>query len=95
MNTATTTTFFYQSSIVNYVEVDLTNPLHKELYDLFEPINPKFPHSPTSIPQENIKQATKLMKKIEGFKQDYSLRNTPSWASSLSLWVKKNEWLNL
>jgi hypothetical protein len=79
------TLFFYQSSIVNRVKVDLNNPLHKELYDLFEDLNEKFPNSPRFIPHQNVKQATKLMKKIEGFEQSYSLTNTPAWASDLWL----------
>ena len=84
-NTQNKTLYFYQSAIVNRVKVDLNNPLHKELYDLFPELNEDFPNSPRSVPYANIKQATKLMKKIEGFQQSYSLHNTPAWASDLFL----------
>ena len=72
--------FFYQSSIVNYLKVDLSNPLHKELYEMFVP-GGLFP----SIDPYKIKEATKLMKKIEGFEQSQSLNNTPAWASDVFL----------
>jgi hypothetical protein len=89
MNTATTTkTYFYQSAIVNYVEVDLNNPLHKELYEMFEAPHPKFPKSPLSVASENIKQATKLMKKIPGFKPSQSLNNTIAWSTDLFIFKK-------
>jgi hypothetical protein len=83
--TPTTAPYFYQSSIVNYLKVDLNNPLHKELYDLFEELSEKFPKTPRWVQPEHTKQATKLMKKIEGFKQSWSLNNTPAWASDLSI----------
>lgn len=77
--------FFYQSAIVNFVKVDLNDPLHAQLFNLIE--NPEtlalgspYPHS---IAQENIKTATKIMKKIPGFCQSWSLTNTPAWASDL------------
>lgn len=78
--TTTTSQFFYQSAIVNYVKVDLSNPLHKELYEMFVP-GGLFP----SIDSYKIKEATKLMKKIEGFEQSESLNNTPAWSSDLFL----------
>lgn len=78
----TTAPFFYQSSIVNFVKVDLDNPLHKELFALcndtwFRAVSP-----------DNVKQATKLMKKIEGFKPSLSLSNTIAWGSDLFIMIK-------
>lgn len=83
--TPTTAPFFYQSAIVNYVKVDLDNPLHKELYDLIEDLDEDVPRRPRWVYPEHIKQATKLMKKIEGFKPSVSLINTVAWASDLSI----------
>lgn len=73
----TTAPFFYQSAIVNFVKVDLDNPLHKELFALcsFSGVS-------------DVKQATKLMKKIKGFKQSVSLNNTPAWGSDLFIMIK-------
>jgi hypothetical protein len=75
----TTAPFFYQSSIVNFVKVDLDNPLHKELFALC---------SFSGVNSGDVKQATKLMKKIEGFKPSLSLNNTTAWGSDLFIMTK-------
>jgi len=59
--------FFYQREYSSYVEIDLSDPLHNELAYLFfdrDLSNPKW--CPGVFPW-SIKEATELMKKIEGF----------------------------
>lgn len=77
--------FFYQSAIVVHVKVDHSNPLHAELLSLFEPRDQKIPAFMAGVRNEHIAKATKLMKKIEGFRQSTSLTNTPAWASDVFL----------
>lgn len=76
----TTAPFFYQSSIINFVKVDLDNPLHKELFALCNDFS--------GVSSGNIKQATKLMKKIKGFRPSLSLNNTIAWGSDLFIMIK-------
>lgn len=85
--------FFYQSAIVNWIKVDLNNPLHRQLHNLFEDVDPKFPNSPLSVAPENINQATKLMKKIEGFEPSESFTNTVAWASDLLIMLRPADWI--
>jgi hypothetical protein len=85
--------FFYQSAIVNWIKVDMANPLHVQLCDLFEPLDPKWPNSSRVCCEENVKQATKLMKKIEGFKPSRSLTNTVAWSSDLFIVLRPADWI--
>lgn len=64
---AKTKGFFYQRAYSTYVEIDMSNPLHKELAYLFfdrDLSNPKW--CPGVFPW-SIKEATELMKQIDGF----------------------------
>lgn len=80
----TTKTYFYQSAIVNYVEVDFDNPLHQELFLMFDGYTPW-----STIAPQRIAEATKLMKKIPGFKPSVSLNNTVAWGSDI--WLAEKE----
>ena len=61
---------FYQSAIVEYTDVDLSNPLHVRLLQL--------------IAEDNVPsaEATKLMKKA-GFEPSQSTWNTVCWSADL------------
>jgi hypothetical protein len=83
MTTSNKQIIFYQDGIVNGLEFNPADPLHAELYELFE----SHDHN-SGIAPEHIARATKLMKKIPGFFPSVSLTNTTAWASDLWLTVR-------
>jgi hypothetical protein len=84
MNTTTNKQIiFCQSAIANNLEFNPADPLHAELYELFESHDDN-----AAIAPEHLAKATKLMKRIPGFIPSVSLTNTPAWASDLWLTVR-------
>ena len=59
--------FFYQREYSSYVEIDLSDPLHNELAYLFFDRDLSNPTWCPGVFPWSIKEATELMKKIEGF----------------------------
>jgi len=83
MTTSNKQIIFCQDAITNNLEFNPADPLHAELYELFESHD-----NNSGIAPEHIARATKLMKKIPGFIPSVSLTNTPAWASDLWLIVR-------